>query len=96
MVGPENDNKESSMRSCCKDLSSKVQESRKKEDASLCRKWKLIMEKEWSDFVKNGTSYSCWKLTAECCQKQKSEVYWEEKEKEGVCGLGMRGGVWAE
>ncbi|KAD5802868.1 hypothetical protein E3N88_14228 [Mikania micrantha] len=36
MVGPENDNKESSMRSCCKDLSSIVQESRKKEDASLC------------------------------------------------------------
>ncbi|KAD2806062.1 hypothetical protein E3N88_39439 [Mikania micrantha] len=32
---PSNDNKESSMRSFCKDLSSKVQESRKKEDASL-------------------------------------------------------------
>ncbi|KAD3066945.1 hypothetical protein E3N88_34825 [Mikania micrantha] len=43
MVGPENDNKESSMRSCCKYLSSKVQESRKKGDASLCMTSQFII-----------------------------------------------------
>ncbi|KAD4384821.1 hypothetical protein E3N88_24989 [Mikania micrantha] len=46
MVGPENDNKESPMRSCCKYLSSKVQESRKKEDASLCIKVKGYWEEK--------------------------------------------------
>ncbi|KAD7477446.1 hypothetical protein E3N88_00582 [Mikania micrantha] len=34
IVGPSNDNKKSAMRSSCKRLSSKVQESKKNEDAS--------------------------------------------------------------